>query len=35
MIEKNEYGETALHEATEGSVVVLEKVWAFFLENPN
>jgi uncharacterized protein YjfI (DUF2170 family) len=29
----NEYGETALHVAAEGSVVVLEKLQAFFKES--
>ena len=29
LLEQNEYGETALHVAAEGSVEVLEKAWAF------
>ena len=27
---RNEYGETALHMAVEGSVAVVEKLWPFF-----
>ena len=32
LLAKNEYGETTLHMATEGSVVVPERLWAFFKE---
>ena len=32
LLAQNEYGETALHVAAEGSVAVLEKIWAFFKE---
>jgi len=30
LLAQNDYGETALHVAAEGSVAVLEKLWFFF-----